>query len=244
MDNFFTILGGMGSLATESFVRLLNARTPSNRDQDYLDYLVINHATIPDRSSYIMDHSQTNPLPELLADIKQQSQLNPSFFVLTCNSAHYFYSQLQAATSIPILHMPQLAVEQIKIIAPAAHRVGILGTPGSINNGIYDALLTSHGYDPVKPTTAILAETEKLIFTDIKQNGQVNTDRFHNLLAQMKNKLACDVIILGCTELSLAQEKAPDHPYPVIDAQSILVDKTVALGLELQKHLVQDVKTS
>ncbi len=70
----------MGSLATESFVRLLNARTPSNRDQDYLDYIVINHATIPDRSSYIMDHSQTNPLPALLADITQQSKLNPAFF--------------------------------------------------------------------------------------------------------------------------------------------------------------------
>lgn len=236
MDNFFTILGGMGSLATESFVRLLNARTPSNSDQDYLDYLVVNHATVPDRSTYIMDHTQTDPLPALLADVKQQSRLNPSFFVLTCNSAHYFYSQLQAATSVPILHMPKLAVEQIKVIAPTARRVGILGTPGSINNGIYDGLLTSHGYEPVKPTAAILAETEKLIFTDIKQKGQVNATRFHNLLASMQTELSCDITILGCTELSLAQEKAANHPYPIVDAQSILVDKTVALGLELQKN--------
>ncbi|BAP86763.1 aspartate racemase [Paucilactobacillus hokkaidonensis JCM 18461] len=235
MNNFFTILGGMGSLATESFVRLLNARTPSNRDQDYLDYIVINHATIPDRSSYIMDHSQTNPLPALLADITQQSKLNPAFFVLTCNSAHYFYPQLQSATTIPILHMPKLAVEQIKEIAPTAHRVGILGTPGSINNGIYDNLLISNGYEPVKPTPEILAATEELIFTDIKQNGQVNAERFHHLLEQMQTELNCDATILGCTELSLAQEKAANHPYQVIDAQSILVDQTLKLGLAAQK---------
>ncbi|WP_137596779.1 aspartate/glutamate racemase family protein [Paucilactobacillus kaifaensis] len=244
MDNFFTILGGMGSLATESFVRLLNERTPSSSDQDYLDYLVVNHATIPDRSSYIMDHSQTNPLPSLLADIKQQSKLNPSFFVLTCNSAHYFYPQMQNATSIPMLHMPKLAVEQIKVIAPTAHRVGILGTPGSINNGIYDGLLTNNGYEPVKPTPSILAATEKLIFTDIKQNGHVNAAHFHALLAQMQTELNCDVIILGCTELSLAQEKAPDHPYHVIDAQSILADKTVSLGLKLQKGAGKNVRIS
>jgi aspartate racemase len=61
MKNFFVILGGMGSLATESFVRLINQRTPTTSDQDYLDYLVVNHATIPDRSTYILDHSQPNP---------------------------------------------------------------------------------------------------------------------------------------------------------------------------------------
>lgn len=235
MDNFFTVLGGMGSLATESFVRLLNARTPSNQDQDYLDYLVVNHATVPDRSAYIMDHKQPDPLPALLGDIKQQSSLQPKFFVLTCNSAHYFYDQLQAATAIPILHMPKLAVEQIKNLFPSAHRIGILGTPGTINNGIYERILISQGYEAVRPTPAILAATEELIFTDIKQNGHVNANHFHHLLEQMQTQQNCDAMILGCTELSLAQEKAPMHDYPVIDAQSILVNRTLELGLQLQK---------
>lgn len=43
MKNFFTILGGMGTLATESYVRLLNNKTETHKDQDYLDYIVGNH---------------------------------------------------------------------------------------------------------------------------------------------------------------------------------------------------------
>ena len=43
MKKFFTILGGMGTLATESYVRLLDKKTDTHKDQDYLDYIVGNH---------------------------------------------------------------------------------------------------------------------------------------------------------------------------------------------------------
>lgn len=47
MKSFLTILGGMGTLATESYVRLLNKKTETHKDQDqdqdHLDYIVVNH---------------------------------------------------------------------------------------------------------------------------------------------------------------------------------------------------------
>ena len=75
MQKFFTIIGGMGTMATESYVHQLNLRTPAHADQEYLNYILVNHATVPDRTDYILDHSQPSPLPSLLEDIKQQSQL-------------------------------------------------------------------------------------------------------------------------------------------------------------------------
>ena len=95
MKKFFTVLGGMGTLATESYVHLLNQRTPAKRDQDYLNYIIVNHATVPDRTGWILDHSKPDPLPVLLEDVKQQSLLKPEFLVLICNTAHYFYQKLQ-----------------------------------------------------------------------------------------------------------------------------------------------------
>ena len=58
MRDFFTILGGMGTMATESFVRQLNKRTQTHADQDYLNYILYNHATIPDRTAFILDLRQ------------------------------------------------------------------------------------------------------------------------------------------------------------------------------------------
>ena len=142
---------------------------------------------------------------------------------------------MQAVTSIPILHMPKLTVAEIHHITPTAKRVGILATPGTLNAKIYDSFLEAAGYEVVKPTPTIIQETEALIFTDIKGSGQVNATRFHHLLAKMQSELHCDITILGCTELSLAQEQAGNHPYPVADAQSILADHTLALALQQQK---------
>jgi Aspartate racemase len=50
----------------------------------------------------------------------------------------------------------------------------------------------------------------------------------------MHDQFGVNVIVLGCTELSLAQEKAPDHPYHVIDAQSIIADQTLVLAQKLR----------
>lgn len=240
MQKFFTVLGGMGSLATESYVRLLNKRTPTKKDQDYLDYIVVNHATIPDRSTYILDHNAEDPTPSLVEDIKQQSLLKPAFFVLICNSAHYFYDDMQKATDIPILHMPKIAIEEIKHIKPTAKRVGLIGTPGTIKVGIYNKFIEENGYELIKPTQEIIEATEDLIFNDIKKKGQVDAAKYHALLQQMIEQQKCDIVVLGCTELSLAQEQAPDHNYPIVDAQSIIVDKSIKMGLALRQTTIDN----
>ncbi|WP_295745620.1 amino acid racemase [uncultured Limosilactobacillus sp.] len=235
MKKFFTVLGGMGTLATESYVRLLDKRTPTKSDQDYLDYLVVNHATIPDRTSWILDHSKPSPLEPLLEDVKQQSLLKPEFFVLICNTAHYSYDALQAATKIPILNMLQETVKAIKSIRPTAKRVGLLGTYGTLRSGIYDHYITDAGYTLVKPTAELQELTEDLIYNDIKQRGQSDDEKYHRLIKRMSEEMNCDIVILGCTELSFAEEMSPEKDYPVADSQSIIVDRSLELGLKMQK---------
>ncbi|WP_105955901.1 aspartate/glutamate racemase family protein [Apilactobacillus quenuiae] len=231
MKKFFSIIGGMGTEATESYIHVLNSRTPAYSDQEYLNYILVNHATIPDRTNYILDNSKPNPLIPLMEDIKQQSCLNPSFFVIPCNTAHYFYSKLQSITDVPILHMPKEAVKEIGKVYPKAKRVGLIATRGTIYDGIYDNEINNFNYDLVKPTKHIEDETMDLIYKYIKEKNTVNAKLYHHILDEMINEMGCDVVILGCTELSLAQERASDHNYPLIDAQSVLVDRTIDMAL-------------
>ncbi len=235
MKKFFTILGGMGTLATESFVRVLDERTPTHKDQDYFDYLVVNHASVPDRTSWILDHNQPSPLPPLLEDIEQQSQLKPAFFVLACNTAHYVYQELQAATEIPIINMLQTTVDAIKTLQPNAKRVGLLATPGTIESGLYDQYVLAAGYELVKPTSELIELTEDLIYNDIKQAGHSDNDKYHTLVKRMSEELNCDIVILGCTELSYAEEMDPETTYPVADSQSLVVNKTIELAQQLRQ---------
>ena len=236
MKQFFTVLGGMGTLATESYVRILDARTPIHRDQDYLNYIVVNHATVPDRTSWILDHSKPDYNLDLIEDIKQQSLLNPAFFVLICNTAHYAFDKLQAATDIPILNMLQETVNAIKKIKPDAKKVGLLATRGTVTAGLYDHYITDAGYEEIKPTPEILYMTEDLIYHDIKESGHSDGAKYHELVRRMIEEQGADIVILGCTELSYAEEMNPETKYPVADSQSIIVDRSLEKGLALRQN--------
>ncbi|WP_261810749.1 aspartate/glutamate racemase family protein [Levilactobacillus humaensis] len=235
MQKFFTIIGGMGTMATESYIHQLNLRTPAHADQEYLNYILVNHATVPDRTNYILDHSQPNPLPSLLEDIQQQSQLKPAFFTLPCNTAHYFYDDLQAATDVPLLHMPRETVKEIQRRYPNAKRIGITGTQGTITDKVYEDEVVAAGLEPVLPTQAIEDETMTLIYDHIKENNEVDAKLYHHILNEMVTERHADVVILGCTELSLAQEREPELTIPVADSQSILVDRTLEMALKLRQ---------
>lgn len=237
MKKFFTVLGGMGTLATESYVRILDQRTPIHRDQDYLDYIVVNHASVPDRTTWILDHSKPDYNLDLIEDIKQQSLLKPAFFVLICNTAHYAFDKLQAATDIPILNMLEETVKEIKRIKPDAKKVGLLATRGTVEAGLYDDYIKQAGYKEIKPTPEIVDMTEDLIYHDIKEKGHSDGKKFHELVRKMVEEMGADVVILGCTELSYAQEMNPETEFPVADSQSIIVDRSLEKGMELEGRL-------
>lgn len=234
MEHFFTIIGGMGTAATETYLHQLNARTPAHKDQDYLNYILVNHATVPDRTNYILDHSQPNPLVPLAEDFKQQAALQPDFFTLPCNTAHYFYDALTKVTDIPILHMPREAVKWIGRELPHARRVGLISTAGTRADHIYDDEIQAAGYELVLPDDAIQEQTNRLIYENVKEKNQVDAALYHEILRQMFEEKGCDTVVLGCTELSLSQDRAPYSAHPVTDAQSILVDRTIELARQFR----------
>ncbi|MEG2644993.1 MAG: aspartate racemase, partial [Enterococcus sp.] len=67
---------------------------------------------------------------------------------------------------------------------------------------------------------------------DVKENDFINSELYLEILSDAMEKCGCQNAILGCTELSLVQELTKDVPYPVIDAQSILADRTIELALK------------
>lgn len=234
MEHFFSILGGMGTMATESFVHLLNERVVTHKDQDYLNYVLFNHATVPDRTAYILDATNDSPLPYLLDDIEKQNLLKPDFIVLTCNTAHHFFDTLQAATPIPILHMPKEAVKEV-MKQKEVGKVAFFGTTGSVKAGIYETQMRQAGLEVYLPTEKLQDKINHLIYHDIKENDFLNQSLYVEILKDAVDA-GCKQIILGCTELSLMEASFGQDDYPVIDAQSVLVDRTIERAIALRKE--------
>ncbi|MDN6292022.1 MAG: amino acid racemase, partial [Tetragenococcus halophilus] len=200
------------------------------------NYLLVNHATVPDRTDFILGKSKEDPSSAIKEDIQQYAALNPEFFVLTCNTAHHFFDELQQATDIPILHMPRLAVEvanQKFAKKSGKTRVGLLATEGTIQTKVYENELEKFdNLEVILPSKTLQQDVTNLIYRDVKENHFCNEELFYQILQQMSEEFSCDVMVLGCTELSLVQEATQNKKYPVVDAQSELANETIRRALK------------
>lgn len=248
MERFFTVIGGMGTAATNSYVRLLTERTGATKDQEFMNYILVNHATVPDRTSYIMDHSQPSFYPALREDILQQSQLHPDFMVMVCNTAHYFFDQLQALTTVPLLHMPHVAINEMCRQYPKSKKIGLIATAGTIADHIYENEIKAAGREVTLGDQHVRDMVMQLIYDDVKGTGKANPDRFKEILRIMRDDFGADVVVLGCTELSLANEQVPLPEFNLVDPQSIIADKSLLLGKAFRqsvangRHLLAEVQ--
>ena len=156
---------------------------------------------------------------------------------MPCNTAHYFYHDLAALTDIPFLNMMDIAVHHFMEKFPKEEKIGLIATEGSIFDKLYENSIVKNGRKVELGGNEIQPLVNELIYSDIKENGYVDGELYHRILRKMHDDYGCNVILLGCTELSLAQEKAPNHPYNVIDPQSILADVTIELALKIRNGM-------
>ncbi|MBS7174824.1 MAG: amino acid racemase, partial [Clostridiales bacterium] len=106
------IIGGVGPMATVYFMEMVLNKTRAARDQDHLDMLVSNHATIPDRTDFLLGKSSESPLQAMIADAKTLQNAGCDFVVLPCNTAHYFFEAVQESIHIPLLNIIEETVKR------------------------------------------------------------------------------------------------------------------------------------
>ena len=222
MNNFLGIIGGLGPLASSYFYELVINKTKVSKDQDHIDMVILNHATIPDRTSYILGKSNDSPLEYLKKDIKTLENMGAKYILMTCNTSHYFYDELQSITNVPILNMIEDTVISAKI--SGARKVMILATNGTIESKLYQNMCIKHNLDFEVPNNDIQNKVMHIIYENVKQGKEIDIDIWNEII----NSSNSDTYILGCTELSVVKNKL-NLGYNYIDPLEIEANKVIRL---------------
>lgn len=226
MRDFVGVIGGMGPDATVLFLDVIAQHTKASSDQEHLNIDCLQHCTVPDRTAYILDHSQPSPLPDLLEDVAVLNERGASLISMPCNTAHYFYTELQAASTVPVLNMITLAAEQVAVRHPHARRVAVLGTRGTVESGMYHRALADRGFEPVTPPEDVQQVVDNIIFAQVKGGAPLSESDYADVTSTMHEAHDCDVCLVGCTELSVPQQRFT-VAVPTVDALVTLADATI-----------------
>mgnify|MGYP003086024473 FL=1 len=218
------VLGGLGPMATVYFYDMVVEMTDAKKDQDHLDMIIMNRATTPDRTAYILDSGSDSPLDYIARDAKRLEAAGADFLVLTCNTAHYFYKDIIEGLGIPLINMIEETVVHAK---KQGHRkIGILATTGNIRTGLYQDMCAKHSVDYYVPTEPVQDMVMDIIYGQVKAGKKADMDQFNKIIGVLKSE-GCDCAILGCTELSIIKkdEKLPNDFF--VDSSEVLAMTTI-----------------
>ena len=217
------VIGGLGPIATAHFMELIIRMTEAQTDQEHLDMIIYNRPSIPDRTSYILDQSKPNPLPEMIRVGNTLARQGAKLIAIPCMTAHYFHRELTRYIEAPIVHAIHETAVHLK--KHGITRAGIMATDGTIRSKLFQQELEKHGITPVIPGEKGQKCVMSVIYDDIKANRPAGMDKF-DLAARDLREAGAQAIILGCTELSLVKR---DYPIGAgyLDAMEVLARRCV-----------------
>jgi len=217
------VIGGLGPIATAHFLELVINMTDARCDQEHLDMIIYNTPSTPDRTAYILDNTQPDPLPRMLSVGQALARQGVSRIAIPCMTAHYFFSQLEAGISVPLINSVAETVRHLK--ENGIQKVGIMATDGTIRSGIFHRELEKQGLCPITPGEQAQKDVMHLIFNNVKSGTPAEMDRFFAAADALRHQGA-QAIILGCTELSLIKRDYRIGP-GFLDAMEVLAQQAV-----------------
>ena len=217
-NNLLGILGGLGPMSGIYFCEMLTAHTKAQRDSDHINFLLSSRADTPDRSSFILGSSNSDPSPIMAEEAKRLEAAGATLLTIPCNTAHYFYKKIQESVNIPVINIIEETARFCSF--EKVSKIGVLATEGTAASGAYAQVFRQKSID-IEP----LSEKEqsvitRIIFDEIKCGEAPSLTDFFSVCDALMQR-GCQRLILGCTELSLIKKNNHLPPY-FIDSLEIL----------------------
>lgn len=229
------IFGGMGPEATADLYKQVVKLTPATKDQEHIPTLIYSLPQVPDRMASI-ENQDLAIIPFIVEGVQRLEKAGASYIAIPCNTIHYYFDYMQDAVSIPIIHMIEETVLEVKNNYPDVKRIGLLATTGTIKTELYNNELKKHGYEVIIPDDNIENEYVMKAVWGIKSgvDPQISEDLLA-IAGQHLIEKGAELIILGCTEIPLAFNPSRVD-VPVINATKVLAQRAISLYEEMNKN--------
>ena len=220
------VIGGVGPMATVYYMQRVIEMTKAGCDQEHINMLVFNDCDIPDRTAFITEKSPDNPLPVMVEDAKRLEAAGCEFVVIPCNTAHYFYDELERAVEIPVVNIVEETIRYAKARVQDLSCVGIMATTGTIVTGTYQKYAERAGLSFAVPDEDEQDLLMQIIYDGVKAGKPGPRADFDRVANHLRAKGA-QCLILGCTELSVLKRDLPINDPDVLDSIDVLASETV-----------------
>ena len=207
------IIGGMGPMAGVLLQNLIIEATPAKTDQDHFRVICFTNPAIPDRTQSLQSDNGKSYVTAIRETARALIHAGATLLVIPCNTAHSRLKEIKQGLDTPFVNIVETAIQEVVRRYGPARKIGLLATDATITNGIYQSAGKAFNFEFLIPAPSDQKEITRVIY-DTKQGIYALTE-----LLPIINRLVeqnAEIIILGCTELSLYYSEISQINRPVI----------------------------
>ncbi len=223
------IIGGMGPEATVDLMTRVIRETPAADDIDHIRMVVDNNPKTPSRIKALVEGTGESPAPCMAEMARRLTAWGVDFLAIPCNTAHYYYDQVQSAVDIPVLNMIDRTTARVIDENPKIRIVGLLAADAVLKTGLYMTRFEERGVTLIYPTPSLQAQ----VMTAIRE---IKTSRYDEKVREMLRSAATELVsrkaealVVACTELSIIAD-AIDENVKVYDSAQVLAENIVRMA--------------
>lgn len=221
------LLGGMGWSSTSIYYRKINNYINKIRNNKINPEIIL-HSVNFDTILKLEEKDDWESIAKIL--IPKAIQIENSgadFLVITSNTLHKIFDEIDANINIPIINIVDIVGK--KLNRTWCKRPGLLATKYTIEDGFYKEKLESHyDQDVILPDSREIEELTDIIINELVSNNINSSSRYYinNIINNLIHR-DVDSIILGCTELSSLINVIASKDVRIIDSLEIHIREIV-----------------
>ncbi len=219
------IIGGLGPHTTANFYMKIILSCAEQNKIERPSILIYNVPItfVLEKNFILKGDTDENIIPLLINAAQSLEKGGADFIVIPCNTVHIFIDEVRKSINIRVLSI----VEETTSFLRTKHinEVGLLATPTTIKNKLYDSLLFEKGIKTEIPNKSQISVMAKII-NNLVNNVSNKTDKnnFMEIINSLEKK-GVNSFLLACTDLQILNPKKRN--LQIFDTMEILANSTV-----------------
>ena len=222
------IIGGIGPESTIDYYRLFVSIYRERRPEGGYPPLLINSIDLARALKLVSSNDLAGLASYLLEEIHRLARAGATHGLLSSNTPHIVFDEIEAASPIPLISIVDTACRAAA--ERKLKRVGLFGTRFTMQGGFYQKVFAREGIE-----VAIPESSDQKFIHDTYLNELVNgivrpetRERYIAIARGMKSAQGIEALILGGTELPLLLRGAIDIGVILLDTAHLHVERAVA----------------
>lgn len=225
----FGLIGGLGWTSTARYYQILNEGVAKAKGGLHSAPLVIESLDFAEIARCATAEDWDCAAGLLIGAALRLEASGARGLVICANSMHNVYDRVQAAVSIPIIHIADAVGE--RMLADGITSAALIGTRNVMTGKFYRQRLVAHGFSLLPPDMELADRIDSIVYDELML-GKVTRQAERYLKSELTDiaKNHVQAAVLACTELEAIVDVRA-NVLPIYDSTSIHAQAALAFIL-------------